>query len=404
MRVLIVHNRYRSAAPSGENRVVDQESRQLESAGHEVLHFERDSDEIDGWPLWRRAALPVLVVWNRGARVELAAVLRRFAPDVVHVHNTFPLLSPSVLAACKAARVPVVATFHNYKTLCASGDFFRAGQVCHSCASGSPMPALRHRCYRSSAAATTPVLVSGLVNRRAWRRQVSAYVFISAAQRRLLAGLRVPEARSFVKANFVPRVRMGATAKEAEVVYAGRLDRPKGVPLLLDAWDRYRSVAGDDRLRLVIVGGGPLDDEVTQWAAARPSVELVGLTDRAECLRRLGRARAAVLPSQWEETFGLVAIEAMAVQTPPIAPAHGSFPELIEHGVDGALFQPGDAADLASVLLDVDAAPEKYAAYGRAAVDTYRRRFDPEHNVGELERIYRFAIDQPVFRTAAVSG
>ena len=109
MRVLLIHNRYRSAMPSGENRVVDQESEELARAGHEVRRFERDSDEIEHWPA-AKALLPARVVWSRKSHRELAATLRGYLPDVVHVHNTFPLISAAVLYACRDASVPVVAT------------------------------------------------------------------------------------------------------------------------------------------------------------------------------------------------------------------------------------------------------------------------------------------------------
>ena len=150
MRILVAHSRYRSAAPSGENRVVDQETAALGALGHEVELFERRSDDIEGWPAVRKAALPAAVVWNGGVRRDLRAVLRSGRPDVVHIHNTFPLLSASVLYACRDAGVPVVVTLHNYKLACASGDFFRDGAVCHECADGAPVGAMRHGCYRGS--------------------------------------------------------------------------------------------------------------------------------------------------------------------------------------------------------------------------------------------------------------
>lgn len=395
MRVMIVHNRYRSAAPSGENRVVDQEGELLAARGHQVERFEYRSDDIDEWPAWRKGTLPARVVWNPAARRALGESLRRFGPDVAHVHNTFPLLSPAVLYACRDERVPVVSTLHNYKLLCASGDFFRQGAVCHDCAGGNPLASLAHRCYRGSALATVPAVLNGAVHGPAWRRLVSAYIFISAAQRDLMAGLRLDPRRVFVKHNFVPPVTGPRMPKRRRVVYVGRLDEAKGVPLLLAAWDRYRADAGDDALRLGVVGSGPLAGQVAEWAAGRPSVDVAGLVDRRRCLELVAEARAAVIPSQWEETFGLVAVEAMAVGTPPVVSAHGSFPELVTPGHDGVSFRPGDAADLAAVLHDVDANPGRYAEYGRRAEDTYRRRFDPETNVEELLRIYRFAASSP---------
>ena len=404
MRVVLVHNRYRSAAPSGENRVVDQEAVALANLGHQVTRFERCSDEIERWPRAKQASLPARVVWSRDAHRGLGAVLRELRPDVVHVHNTFPLLSPAVLYACRDAAVPIVATIHNYKLACASGDFFRNGSVCHDCADGLPVPAVRHGCYRGSRAATAPVALAMSAHRRAWRSLVSAYVLISAAQRDLLAGLSLASDRVFVRHNLIPRRNAPAVAREPSVVYAGRLDEAKGLRLLMAGWDCYRAAAGDTGLRLVIAGAGPLEREVTAWALTRPCVEVVGQLGSEQCSELISRARAVLLPSAWEETFGLVAIEAMALGVPPVASGHGSFPELITPEVDGVLFRPGDPAALARAVADVQAYPERFENYGEQARKTYEQRFDPQRSAEQLLEIYRFAITHPVSSGRHVPG
>ncbi len=395
MKILLVHNRYRSTAPSGENRVVDQESAALTDLGHEVRHFERFSDEIEDWPAWKKATLPARVVWNPASKRDLGAELAEFRPDVVHVHNTFPLLSPSVLYACRDAGVPVVITLHNYKLLCASGDFFRDGEVCHDCAGGNPTPGVVHGCYRGSKLATATTVLNTRGHRRTWRNLVSAYVFISESQRRLLAGMDFDPDRSFVKHNLVPYDGPLGGPRERQVSYVGRLDAAKGAPLLMKGWDAYRAIAGDDSLRLVIAGGGPLLDQVTAWAAERPSVELRGLMSKQEVFELIGRSRAVVLPSEWEETFGLVVVEAMAVGVPLLASGHGSFPDLIEDGVDSMLFEPGRPDALAKLLLDVDTSPDRYEELGRQARKTYEEKHQPHHNIEQLLDIYRFAVRHP---------
>jgi glycosyltransferase involved in cell wall biosynthesis len=397
MKILLVHNRYRSTAPSGENRVVDQEGEALAALGHEVETFERHSDEIEDWPAWKKATLPVRVVWNPTAKRDLAETLKRFRPDVVHVHNTFPVLSPSVLYACRDAGVPVVITLHNYKLLCASGDFFRAGELCHDCAGGNPLSGVRHRCYRGSTLATATTVLNTRSHRRTWRDLVSAYIFVSESQRALLAGMNFDPDRSFVRYNYVPYDGpVSDGPRRRQVTYVGRLDAAKGAPLLMKGWDAYRAVAGDDALRLVIAGGGPMLAEVTDWAAARPSVELRGLMSKPEVFELIGQSRAVVLPSEWEETFGLVVVEAMAVGVPLLASGHGSFPELVTDGVDGALFEPGRPDALAKLLLDVDTSPDRYAELGRQARATYEKKHDPRRNLGQLLEIYRFATGRPV--------
>lgn len=401
MRVLLVHGRYRSVAPSGENSVVDQESSALRAAGHHVEHFERHSDAIAEWSLPRKATLPAVSLWNAGVRRDLSRRLEQVRPDVVHLHNTFPLLSPSVLHACRDARVPVVATIHNYKLLCASGDFFRDGSPCHACASGHPAPALRHGCYRGSRVATVPVVAGQVLHRSAWRRLVAAYIFISASQRDLMQELALPPDRVFVKHNLVPASRAATPASTGEprrhqVVFLGRLDAAKGVPFLMRAWDTFRSLEPASTLRLVIAGGGPLDEAVRSWATGHDSVDVAGLLSPDDAARLLRRSVAALVPSQWEETFGLVAAEAMAAGVAPIAPARGSFPELITPGVDGALFTPGDATALARTLDDVDRLPGRYVELGRRGRETYDKRFHPTTNIDELVAVYRFAVAHPV--------
>jgi glycosyltransferase involved in cell wall biosynthesis len=395
MRILLVHNRYRSAAPSGENRVVDQEGEALAALGHEVRRFSRDSDEISQWSLPQKASLPARTIWNWTVFHDLKAVLREYRPEVVHVHNTFPLLSAAVLYACRDAGIPVVATVHNYKLACANGAFFRDGAVCHDCAGRLPVSSVRHGCYRDSVAATVPVALAMTLYRRAWRSLVSAYALISESQRDLLRGVGLPEDRVFVRYNLIPSRGRPQSAPEQMVVYAGRLDEVKGVRLLMAGWDRYQQEAGEAGLKLAIAGSGPLGDEVSTWASTRPSVTLMGTLGSAECANLISRARAVLLPSAWEETFGLVAVEAMAAGVPPVAAAHGSFPELITPGVDGSLFTPADPVALGRAIVHVERNPEQYAAYGKQARKTYEQRFDPERNLQELLDIYRFAIAHP---------
>ena len=410
MRVLLVHNRYRPDAPSGENTVVDQEAQALADAGIAVELFQRHSAEIAEWSRARRAGLPIRVLWGERSRRDIRRTLGRFAPDVVHVHNTFPLITPSVLYVCRAARVPVVATFHNYRLVCANGALFREGRVCHDCFGRSFRPALVHGCYRDSRVATAPVVLGSLLHAPAWRNLVSAYVFISAAQRDLLETVHLPASRRFVRHNFIPAIPamsgvtepMSASSSPVHVVtYSGRLDAAKGVPHLMRSWDRFRARRPDSQLRLQLVGGGELEDEVQRWASGQSSVTVRGHVSREEAIGALAASRVAVVPSAWEETFGLVAVEAMSVGTAPLAPAHGAFPELITDGCEGGLYRPGEATSLADALVDVNDRPQEWDARGLRARAAYVERFSPRSSIDRLVDIYRFAIDNPVFAAGA---
>jgi glycosyltransferase involved in cell wall biosynthesis len=393
LRVLVVHNRYRSEQPSGENNVVDQETALLAEAGHRVEVFERRSDDIATMSLLGKATVPLRVPWNPAVRTELAARLRADRPDVVHVHNTFPLLSPSVVAACADAGVPAVATLHNYTMICPPGTLYRDGKLCTDCVGGSPLPAVRHGCYRDSRLATVPMAVNQVVNRRRWWSGITRFFCISDAQRTILVDAGMPAHRLAVKHNFVPDpgVRRGGPGEH--VLYLGRMAQEKGVRLLMAAWDQL-SAAGGLGLPLVLAGTGPLQDEVARWARDRDDVRYTGLLDRAGCRDLTARSAAAVVPSAWLEAFGLVVVEAMAAGVPAVATAHGAFVELIDDGVTGLLHRPGDAGSLASSLRGIVADPARNREMGDAARRRYELGFTPQVGLERLVAGYEAAIGE----------
>ncbi|WAX77454.1 glycosyltransferase [Streptomyces sp. KMM 9044] len=391
MHVLVVHNRYASAQPSGENKVVDQETALLRGAGHRVGLFERRSDDIAGRSLPGKAALPLLVPWNPAVRRELAARLRRERPDVVHIHNVFPLLSPAVLAACADAGVPAVATLHNYTQVCPPGTLQRDGRPCAECVGASPLPAVRHGCYRGSRLATVPLAVSLSVNRRRWWSGVERFFCISAAQRDVLVEAGMPAGRLAVKHNFVPDPEVRRAGDGEHLLFLGRLAEAKGVRLLMAAWDEI-ATGGGAGVPLVIVGSGPLEREVAAWAAGRDDVRYAGLYDTAQCRQAVARSVAVVAPSTWWETFGLVVVEAMAAGVPAVAAGHGAFAELVEDGRTGLLHRPGDAASLASCLRHITAEAARNREMGQAARRRYEQDFSPAVGLERLLEGYRTAV------------
>jgi glycosyltransferase involved in cell wall biosynthesis len=214
----------------------------------------------------------------------------------------------------------------------------------------------------------------------------------------MLIPLGLPSNRVFVKSNLVNSGTPGPSSdRRAAVVFTGRLAETKGISVLMKAWDIYSASSAGERLRLVIAGAGPLEEAVAAWARGRSDVDFLGMLSNKECEVLLKRARAAVIPSEWEEPFGLVALEAMAAGVPVIAAAHGAFPDLIVDQEEGRLFAPGDAAALATVFDEVETAPERYERYGRNARRAYETRFSPDINVTKLLSIYEFAVEHPVW-------
>jgi len=403
MRVLLVHNHYGSSAPSGENAAFELEQALLERAGHQVGTFTRHSDDLRrrGWlgTLRGAAATP----WNPWAAGAIRRAVEEFRPDVVHAHNTFPLLSPSVFPAV-GSRAARVLTLHNYRLFCPAALPFRDGRPCTECIERrSVLPALRHGCYRGSRVATAP-LAAGVALARAlglWRRHVDAFVALTGFQRDLVVAAGLPAERVFVKPNCYPGrpAVLPWAGRRPCVVYVGRLSEEKGVRHLLDAWSAWGAEAPELRL----VGDGPLRGELEARARAAGLARAVflGHLPPAEAEAEIARARLLVLPSVWFEGFPMVLREAFAFGTPAAVSDLGALPGLVGHGEAGLVFRPGDAESLRQQVSAAWAEPAGLEARGAAARRAFEAHYAEPGNAAALQEIYRRAVASQKRRQAS---
>ena len=379
MRIVVAHNLYSSAQPSGENTVLATETAALRAAGVEVVEFLRSSDEIADLPLGRKLALPVSPIYARQAQKDLSALLVREKPDVFHLHNPYPLLSPWVIRTAHKHGVPVVHTVHNYRQVCASALYFRDGHICHDCRGRAfPLPAVVHSCYRGSKAQSLVMATTLTVHRGTWR-SVDRYIALTPMIAEHLASFGVPAERITVKPNSVPDPGFSDTPGEGFVI-VGRLSEEKGLPLLLEAW-RKHPVGALGPLR--IVGDGPLRPLAEQAAAERADIEFVGPVDRAGVNRAMRAAAALIVASTWHDVLPTVVIEALAVGRPVLGTNLGGIP--YEIGDAGWVVEP-DAAAMAEAL---GTAAKEAAGLRRTARDRYETTFTPEIITSRLVDVYR---------------
>lgn len=383
MRVLAVHNRYQQ--PGGEDAVFSAEADLLRAAGHQVEILEVSNDEIVGFVAMTRAA--VSAVYNRRSRDAVQAILGTARFDILHVHNFFPKLSPSIFDAARRAGVASVLTLHNFRVTCAAGTLFRDGAVCQRCVGAPALPAIVHRCYRGSLAGSASVAAMIEVHKAAgtWRSKVDRFIALSPFVTAIFDQAGVPRERIRVKPNTIPDRAFSASRERREgFVFVGRLSPEKGCDTLVEAW---RAIDAP----LTVIGDGP---ELARLRASAPShVTFAGRLDAPAVGRAMAAARAVIVPSRWFETFGLVAVEAMMTGTPVIASRIGALPDIVEHDVTGLLVASGDVAELRRAVLRLSHDDLAVAAMGAAGRARYEADYTPRRNLSILEGIYAEAID-----------
>jgi glycosyltransferase involved in cell wall biosynthesis len=388
--ILIVHNRYQQRA--GEDAEVDAEAANLEAHGQDVRRFIVDNRSIGGG-VAAKARLAAETVWSSRAARQLAEAVARHRPAIVHVHNTFPLLSHAVYGRLDASGAAIVQSLHNYRAVCPSANLFRDGHDCTDCV-GRPFawPGVVHACYRESPAQTFIVAASLAAGKatRAWARTVDRFIAPSRGVADTLAGPGIPADRIVVKPNFVltDPGAMPAEGREAVFLYVGRLAPEKGIGTIPAAWALLDDLPATCRF----AGSGPLQEELADAAGADPRLVPLGSLERRALVEEFGRARAVLFPSIWREPFGLAIIEAFATATPVIAARFGAPADIIEDGVTGLFFRPGDAADLADRVRWATAHPDEMAAMGRRARREYEVRYSAESNYRDLIDVYHQAV------------
>ena len=386
MKILLVHNSYQQ--PGGEDVVFNQERQLLERAGHQVPTYCRSNCEIAGYSASKRLVLAGRMVWARDSRREIATLIRREKPDLVHVHNTFLMVSPSIYSACKEAHVPVMQTLHNYRLLCPAAIFFRRGRVCEECLEHGLWRGVVHGCYRNSRAETSAVALMLAVHRwlGTWSEMVDCFIALSEFSHRKFIEGGIPTEKVAVKPNFVFR-DPGCRAQSGEyALFIGRLSPKKRVVTLLAAWQQLQV-----RIPLRIAGSGP------ERASLEAQAKQIGLSDirflgqlpRDQVIAALKRGRFLVFTSEWYENFPMTIVEAFACGVPVICSRLGAMGEIVADGRTGLHFTAGDAEDLAQKVEWAWAHPEEMAAMGRAARAEYEAKYTAERNYEMLMKIYQ---------------
>lgn len=383
----MVHNHY--LRRGGEDTAFEADIALLRAHGHDVITLEMDNQRIHDMS---RLRLLLRTVWSVESYRKISQVIKEQQPDLMHVHNFFPLLSPSIHFAARRLGVPVVQALHNYRLLCLNGLFLRDGIPCQLCQSKRlAWPGIRYRCYRGQRSASFAVAMMLLTHRLmgTWKRTINRWTAPSAfAKRQFVKGGVLPATRIDVRNNYVSGNSGITQHPRSGFVFVGMLHPWKGADLLLEAWRE----AGINET-LTLIGDGPEAERLHTLSESIPNVTFTGSLNRTEVMQHLQRCRAMVFPSRSYEGGPTVILEAFACGTPVVASRMGAAEEILRHGENGLFFEPNDIQGLARSLKELQASPEEALRMGRNAQQDVEKHYRAESAYPRLVTIYQAAID-----------
>ncbi|MCL5958317.1 MAG: glycosyltransferase family 4 protein [Chloroflexi bacterium] len=387
LRVLVIHNYYQQHG--GEAVAVQQQLSLLQKRGHEVTLFSADSTEIRRYSLMQRLAFFPRTFFSPGTYRRLQTLICQERPDVAHVHNVFPLLSPSVYLALKRSGVPAVQTVHNYRFLCPNGLFYVHGRTCERCKYGNLLHAIWARCYRDSFLLSgLYALTIGLHRRLGTLDAIDRYIALTEfAAQKLVQSRLVRPGRVSILGNFLPDPLPSLASSGSRgkyLVYLGRLSAEKGI------WTFLEAMVGLPDVHLKVLGDGPLAAPVRDFIRRHGlrNVEMAGFVAGEEKWEILRRALATVVPSLVYENFPLSALESLAVATPVIASDSGSLPYVVNDSQSGLLFKSGDSGELREKMAWLTTHPDRSEAMGQYGRSVVEQKYREEVHYKELTRIY----------------
>ena len=352
-KVLIVHNYYQ--IPGGEDTVVANEKKLLEEHGHEVVLYTRHNSELKTLSKMQKLLLPISTIFNFQTYKEVKKIIREEKIEIVHVHNTLNLVSPSVYYAAWSCQVPVVQTVHNFRLLCPGATFFRDGHVCEECLSKGLTCAVKHKCYRGSRVQTLACVISTWIHRFIGTYKKLNYICLTEFNRgKLLTLKQIKKEQIFIKPNFVEEAKeiIPYEKRKNQCIYVGRLEEIKGIDVLLEAW----KLLGNDAPELLMCGKGPLEDWAKEFIEKNrlSKVKLLGFVPNTEVRKMIGESKALILPTQVYEGFPMTIAESYACGTPVIGSDLGNTGSLIENGISGYRFDPKSSEGLAAAVKSME--------------------------------------------------
>ena len=383
MNILIIHNKYKISG--GEESVVLNEEHLLKNHGQRVKIVYFNNAEISG--VFQKIKVATGILYCNTSKKSLKTEIKNFSPDVIHVHNIFPKISPSIFFLANKLNIPIVQTIHNYRMICPSATLLFNGRVFEKSLDQSfAWSAIKHKVYRNSYLQTFILAFHNFFHNLidTWKSKVSGFIFLTDfAKRKFIdSKLLLDENKLFIKPNFVEDKGFNYE-REKHFLFVGRLSEEKGIDVLLESFSNTEHI-------IRIIGTGPIESRVVKAAFVNPNIVYLGKQPSKRVIEEMKVCRALIFPSVRYEGMPMTILEAYSTGCPVIASNLGAMADLIVDGYNGLHFKVGDRLDL---LEKLDGLTDKMSLNARKS---YLEQFTPEQNYKVLMSIYKRVIDEKI--------
>lgn len=390
MKILVIHNYHRTGSASGDDQVFKKETELLQKHGNQVYRYTVSNDDFDQQSIFGKVKMTFGMFWSVKNYKKVKKIIKDRKPDIVHIHTFFPLLSPSILYAAKKSGVKVVATLHDTRFICPCATSLRNGRICNECGDGHYFRMAKYKCFKNSRLQSLIVAVIFKIHRilKSFYKKIDGYICLNDNQIELLKNIGFNEQKIFKKYNFVPDINFIENDNklpvlpERFVVYYGRIGEEKGIHTLMKIWERLKDIP------LIVMGGGPLEEEFERWADKQEQVYFLGYTSHKKCLSIVKKAEFVLFPSIWYEGCSMVQIEAESNGKALIATDLGFSTESIRDGYNGYKVKLGDINGFVQTIKMMWENPDKCKELGENARQDYLDKYLPEDNYVQLMEIY----------------
>lgn len=398
MRILIIHNRYGKF--SGEESVLESEKLLLEKNGNEVQGYFRSSEEMSGF--WSKVNAFFSGFYNYRSVSEIKKLLLNFKPEIVHIHNLYPFVSPAVLGVIHRHNIPIVMTVHNYRLICPNGLFFTQGKICERCENRNEWNCILRDCEGSLAKSLGYALRNIYARKRQlYSSNVSKFICLTNFQKEK----HIKNGFSMEKLTVLPNFLDSKLKKDSSIIsksyiaFSGRINSQKGFGLILEAMNLLETKSKSTKV-LPMLAAGHIDLAFINLFKIPTNVKLLGALPKERMDNFYQNARFIVFASQSYEGAPMVFLEAMKHNLPVIAPRLGAYPEIIEDGVNGLLFTPEDYVDLAKKIKILSFDEDLCHQIGKNGNQKLKEKYSPEIHYGQLISLYRKLIKEASLQTS----